>query len=424
MLASRADGAAGAPGDGVAIDLALDADGSRVAFSTTAANLGDGDADSDFDVHVRDFAAGRTLLASRAPGTDGAKADANAVGVDIDASGTRISFVSRAANLPGAGAFTQAYVRDLTAGTTTHVSTLAPEFGTNVGATQASIDAAGRRVAYTSPAPLSLAPGDPVSIVLVRDLETGTIRLASRDDDGTPADGNAADAQISPDGDIVAFTSIAPLAGSPGDGVARVFRRDLAAGRTALVSRRTGAAGAPVARQARTGTVSDGGRCVSFSTSDPIAGPPASHRESFLRTFADDCAAPGPAGPGGPGAGPGGGPGGGGLQPLDTTAPVLSRVRLDRSRLRGRRAVVLRFRTSEAATLRVVAKRRRDGRFVRAGVLRRPVAAGAGRVRLTRRIGGRRLLPGRYRLVVTAADAAGNRSTPRRLRLAVASRRT
>ncbi len=307
LLASRADGADGAPGDGPAIDLALDADGSRVAFSTTAANLGDGDADTEIDVHVRDLATGRTLLASRAPGTDGAKADANAYGVDIDASGSRVSFISGATNLPGAGAFTQAYVRDLAAATTTHVSTLAPEFGTNLGASQASIDAAGRRVAYTSPAPLMLAPGDPVSIVLVRDLETGTIRLASRDDDGTPADGNSADAQISPDGGVVAFSSTAPLAGVPADGVARVFRRDVAAGRTALVSRRSGAAGAPVTRQSRTGTVSDGGRCVSFTTSDALAGPPASHRESFLRVFAGDCSAPVAGGPGGGGAGGGGG---------------------------------------------------------------------------------------------------------------------
>ena len=383
-----------------------------MAFSTAAANLGDGDPDPSPDVHVRDLAAGRTLLASRTTG--GAKGDGVSHAADIDASGTRVSFISGAANLPGAGTFSQAYVRDLAAGTTTHVSTLAPELGTNIGATQASIDAAGRRVAYASPAPLFLAPGDPVAIVLVRDLQTGTIRLASRDDDGTPAAGNSADPQISPDGGVVAFTSTAPLAGGPADGIARVFRRDLGAGRTVLVSRHTGAAGAPVARQARTGSVSTGGRCISFSTSDAIAGPPASHRESFLRVLTDDCSAPGAGRPaGGPGEGDA-------PEPRDTTAPILSRVRLDRGR--ARRAAVLRFRVSEAAELRVVVKRRRGGRFVRAGVLRRAVVAGPGRVKLARRVGGRRLAAGRHRLVVSAADAAGNRSAPRRLRLVVARR--
>ena len=46
-----------------------------------------------------------------------------------------------------------------------------------------------------------------MAIVLVRDLDTGTIRLASRDDDSTPAAGNSGEAQISPDGGVVAFTS-------------------------------------------------------------------------------------------------------------------------------------------------------------------------------------------------------------------------
>jgi hypothetical protein len=180
------------------------------------------------------------------------------------------------------------------------------------------------------------------------------------------------------------------------------------------VSRRSGVAGAPVARQALTGSVSTGGRCISFSTSDALAGPPASHRESFLRVLTDDCSAPGAGAPGG-------GPSGGEApEPSDTTAPVLTRVRVDRGR--GPRAAVLRFRVSEAAQLRVVVKRRRGGRYVRAGVLRRAVVAGPGRVRLPRRVGGRRLAAGRHRLVVSAADAAGNRSAPRRLGLVIARR--
>jgi hypothetical protein len=56
----------------------------------------------------------------------------------------------------------------------------------------------------------------------------------------------------------------------------------------------------------------------------------------------------------------------------------------------------------------------------RARVTYRPVAtvtrrigAGPGRVRLRGRIGRRTLARGRYRLRVTALDAAGNRSAPR-----------
>jgi hypothetical protein len=56
---------------------------------------------------------------------------------------------------------------------------------------------------------------------------------------------------------------------------------------------------------------------------------------------------------------------------------------------------------------------RRCTRFVTRGTLRHQVRAGVTRLRFSGWIGQRRLRPGRYRLLVTATDAAGNRSTPR-----------
>ncbi|HEU5110106.1 MAG TPA: hypothetical protein VFT95_16310 [Micromonosporaceae bacterium] len=46
-------------------------------------------------------------------------------------------------------------------------------------------------------------------------------------------------------------------------------------------------------------------------------------------------------------------------------------------------------------------------------------ASGTSRVRFTGRIGKRALRPGRYRAVLTATDAAGNRSAPRTTRFRV-----
>ena len=81
------------------------------------------------------------------------------------------------------------------------------------------------------------------------------------------------------------------------------------------------------------------------------------------------------------------------VQPGDTTAPRLTRVRVVRRQLR--------FRLSEHADVKVVVRR---GRTVRlAG------RQGANRVRL-------RVRRGRHRLVVTAVDAAGNRSPATRVR--------
>ena len=86
------------------------------------------------------------------------------------------------------------------------------------------------------------------------------------------------------------------------------------------------------------------------------------------------------------------------------------------------RGTLLRFRSSEAAVLRIAIQRVRRGQRPRlraAGTLTRRVAAGAGRVRLSGRIGRRALRPGSYRLRLTAVDAAGNRSAPRLLRFRV-----
>ncbi|HEX8086076.1 MAG TPA: hypothetical protein VF529_17415 [Solirubrobacteraceae bacterium] len=126
--------------------------------------------------------------------------------------------------------------------------------------------------------------------------------------------------------------------------------------------------------------------------------------------------------------------------------PVLGRVTLSRSRFRvGRGMTALaalvragttfRFTLSEAATVEVAIARatpgrRRAGRcvkpsgrlarhprctrLVRAGSLRRRLAAGTARIAFTGRLGRRPLKPGRYVATLTATDAAGQRSAPRK----------
>ncbi len=98
-------------------------------------------------------------------------------------------------------------------------------------------------------------------------------------------------------------------------------------------------------------------------------------------------------------------------------------MRLSRKRFRvARRATALsagaggtrlRFSLSEAGRVRIsVQRRRRAGRFVRVGVLRRSAPAGRSGVAFTGRLGKRALRPGRHRLRITATDAAGNASRP------------
>ena len=157
---------------------------------------------------------------------------------------------------------------------------------------------------------------------------------------------------------------------------------------------------------------------------------------------------PAPAGDGQPPAGAGQQ---GGTAGADTEAPLVSGFGAAPSVFalaragtpvvaRVPRGTRFRYTLSEAAQVRVtiqraLAGRRRRGRCVppapqplRAkrctryrtiGTLTRTGTTGANRIRFSGRIGERALRPGSYRAVITATDAAGNRSTPKRTRFRV-----
>jgi DNA-binding beta-propeller fold protein YncE len=98
---------------------------------------------------------------------------------------------------------------------------------------------------------------------------------------------------------------------------------------------------------------------------------------------------------------------------VDCLAPRLSRLKVVRTR-RGRR---LRAKLSEPARLRISMARRRGGRWAKVRVLRPRARPGLNRLRL-----GRLRRAGRYRLVVSATDAAGNASRRRVVRFRVRAR--
>jgi Tol biopolymer transport system component len=103
----------------------------------------------------------------------------------------------------------------------------------------------------------------------------------------------------------------------------------------------------------------------------------------------------------------------------DTTAPRISGVKLSRRRWRRGNepgisptpvGTTIGFRLSEAARTTLTFKRAKSGN--RAGSISLAAKAGANRIRFRGRIGKRFLPTGRYRLVLSARDAAGNRSKP------------
>ena len=474
VLASRADGAGGAKANASASVGGLDADGSRLAFSTTATNLGFG-ADPDNDVFVRDLAAGTTVLASRADGAAGDQANANAGGASISADGNRVGFVTTATNMGDgdADARQDAHVRDLAAGTTVLASRADGPGGAkdDGGVQDAMLSADGNHVAFSTSA-TNLSPDDASAFnsAYVRDLAAGTTRLASRADGagGASVAGGIFQTRVSGDGNRVVWSQFAgDLTGEALADAPQIFLRDLAASRTLLVSRGDGASGTffPVVNFLTSAfSISGNGHCV-VVTGTPDAGfsnPQFATPDFFqlyLRTVDGECApaplvaAPPPARRGG----------------TDTVAPVVSALSLLRSRFavdrrhptpataaaaarrgsgrsRGRSrarnlGTEFRFRLSEAASVRIAISRETRGkrkgrrcvkpsrrlrrarsctRLVSAGTLvrtRRP--AGANRIAFSGAIGRRSLSRGSYQAVLVATDAAGNRSRARTVRFRV-----
>jgi Tol biopolymer transport system component len=535
LLVSRADGPAGAAADGPSATSgqglvtgpggpvgapAISADGTRIAFASSATNLVAGDTNGQADVFVRDVAAGRTIRASVRP--DGSQIPALGSGDPaISGDGLRVAFATREA-MDGADAnvHTDVYVRDLPAGTTTLASREAVA-GDDVS-TEPALDFDGSRVAFASTA-TNLAGGGANGTdadVFVRDLAAGQTFLASRRDGaaGVIGDDSSTAPALSDDGQRVAFSSIATnlsIGGDVNGGTRDVFVRDLAAGQTLLASRTSGANGiSPTGASRRPSISGDGtrvafettapdlvagdqngvpdvalrdltaatttllsrapgvagalgnaasgdpalsgsGDCVAFTTvaDDLVAQPPGVDFERVVaRALRGDCPFGPVAGP--PGAGPPATPGPPGGAAGDTTAPALSGLRAVPARFRaglrltparrGRPAVgtTFRFTLSERGRVTITISRVLSGRrvkarcvaprrgvrgracvrLVRRGALSATGTAGANRVRFTGRLGRRLLAPGRYEARAVARDAAGNASRARTVRFVVLPR--
>jgi Tol biopolymer transport system component len=436
----RANGTDGPPANASSHDdITISGDGNRVAFTTAATNLGDGDTDSQPDVHVRDVAAGRTLLADRATGATGAKANAQTIDAALSGDGRHVAFSTAATNL-GDGdtdATNDVHLRDLDAGTTRLVSATPAGAKGDAGSAQASPSRDGARVAFVSGA-TNFGVTAPGAHLWVRDLRAGSLVLASRADGaaGAPIGDSVTAPHLSADGTVVAFSArpgaaVAP--GTPTDLRSRVFARDLTTNRTRLVSRRTGPDG--LASDTTTvvpSGISGDGSCVAFSSFGRYLPPPADADTSqvYLRVLHAACRRPGGAVTKPP--------------PADRIPPKLTHVTLSRRTFRVgakrtatsasvHHGTVLSLRSTEAAKLTVTFERARTGHrrsahgpchvvsrrprhgactaYAREGALTRSVRAGTTRVSFSGRLGHRALRTGRHRLTVVARDAAGNHST-------------
>ncbi len=123
ILVSRGDGADGANAPESSGSPSIDHTGNRVAFQSLS-GFESADAGAHDDVYVRDLGAGTTRLVSRATGGGGAGGDAASGNPSISADGRRVAFETSAANLvgPDANSATDVFVRDLEDTSTTLAS--------------------------------------------------------------------------------------------------------------------------------------------------------------------------------------------------------------------------------------------------------------------------------------------------------------
>ncbi|MGH9038560.1 MAG: TolB family protein [Acidimicrobiia bacterium] len=207
--------AAGTDGvDGVSFDPIISDDGTRVAFTTSGFDLGTVESGTfDFDVYLRDLSANTTELVSvNSTGTEGGNGQSGSFGKSVmSADGNQVVFRSEANDLgpTDPGTDFDLYLRDLAAGTTTLITANAAGTDGTTADNIFSISADGDRVVYATTSG-DVGPADAGSDfdVYLFDVTTGTPTLVSRNAAGTDG-GNAESVLglISGDGARVAFHS-------------------------------------------------------------------------------------------------------------------------------------------------------------------------------------------------------------------------
>lgn len=464
-LVSRADGFDGAIADDDAQGARISADGTHVTFATEATNLGTPGVMRH--VYLRDLADGRTIVVDRANGAGGTLSDGESERATPSADGRFVAFVSRGTTLDPADADPatgdDVYVRDTVASTTALVSRRSGADGQKATgqSTRPVISADGRVVAFETD-DASLAPEGGAWAqspqVVARDLATAANALVSRGPGGAVAAAASIAPSISDDGGVIAFTSEAAnlLPGVGGGGRNGVFARTMATGAIAGPPA-FGLAGNGGQNHATGASVSGDGQCLAFTAAghNAISGVAGDLETAYVHVLSGSCPKalpqarreqPQPR-----------------TQPPGTLArPQLSKVSLLRTRFRvgkGPTAVtaaaakrrgkpapagtVVRFTLSARANVTVAIERAATGRRVakqcrrasrrlrrrpactrwekRGALVRKGVGPGRRSIAFSGRIGRRALAPGRYRAVVTAANAAGS-AKPKTLAFTVVRR--
>lgn len=189
----------------------ISADGSTVVFASSARNLLDG-VDLPYtgrQVYAKNLATGEVVLVSS--DASGAPARADSFGAAVSADGRRVAFASTHADLDGDGIpadDVSVYLKDLETGQVIHVGSLGLRgYAPVPDMIGIAISLDGTTVAFSSAAALAPEDADTGYDVYVKEIDTGALRRVSVAEDGSAAPYGAGSTAValSGDGAVVAF---------------------------------------------------------------------------------------------------------------------------------------------------------------------------------------------------------------------------
>lgn len=205
---------AGLLADDTSLRPAISDDGKLVVFHSRASNLVAEDTNSRFDIFLRDRVAQTTTRVSiRSDGGEGFGGLVGAFGAQISADGRYVAYQSSFTNLVSGdtNGNDDIFRFDRLTGQVVRVSVASSGLQLPNGANGVSMSAEGDRIVFQSRSALDDDPDDTNNLndVFLHELSSGVTRRVSTNDSGIAGDGNSSEGVISPDGNWIAFTTLA-----------------------------------------------------------------------------------------------------------------------------------------------------------------------------------------------------------------------
>ncbi|WP_127995561.1 beta strand repeat-containing protein [Piscinibacter defluvii] len=256
------------------------ADARFVVFNTPTA-LDPLDINGVSDVYVKDMLTGALLLASQT--ADGARGTASSFEPGISADGTKVLFGSQDSTLLGAAGPAQVLVKDLVSGELVVASSDAQGNAAATGGQNGAFSASGRLVVFDSDAALVAGDLGGRVDVFVKDLETGQVTLVSSSSAGVQGDATSSNGRFGGDRWVVFLSGSGNLAGGDSNGVTDIYVKDLETGTTRLVS--SNASGVVGNAESTAAAISADGRFVAFlsTASNLVAGDTNGATDLFIK---------------------------------------------------------------------------------------------------------------------------------------------